>query len=157
MDLHLKRLCWLLVAMPLAGFAQESGQDSAEMAAEIDAMGPAVGSADLESMDAISEDASSEEESPEPAVSTSNLSADVRRSDTNGAVMDELDLGRTEITGNQELPKVLYIVPWQRSTPGPLLGRPVNTLLNEVMAPIDRTEFVREVDYYDDLYREDEE
>src|SRR5687768_13967342 len=27
-------------------------------------------------------------------------------------VMDSLDLGTTSITGNAELPKVLYIVPW---------------------------------------------
>jgi hypothetical protein len=66
--------------------------------------------------------------------------------------MDEIDLGRSEITGNQELPKVLYIVPWQKSDPGDLTGKPVNTLLDEVMAPLDRTEFIRQVEYYDDLY-----
>lgn len=64
---------------------------------------------------------------------------------------DTLDLGRTEVTGNQELPKVLYIVPWQKSDPGSLLGRPVNTLLDEVLAPLDREEFIRQVDYYSDL------
>ena len=68
-----------------------------------------------------------------------------------GPVMDELDLRRTEITGNRELPKVLYIVPWQKSDPGNLLGRPVNTLLDEVLAPLDREEFIRQVDYYSDL------
>jgi len=72
--------------------------------------------------------------------------------------MDEMDLGRTEITGNQELPKVLYIVPWQKSDPGELMGRPVNTLLDEVLAPLNRDEFVRQVDYYGELYGvEDEE
>ena len=65
-------------------------------------------------------------------------------------------MGRTEITGNQELPKVLYIVPWQKSDPGDLMGRPVNTLLDEVLAPIDREEFVRQVEYYGDLYGEKE-
>ena len=30
-------------------------------------------------------------------------------------VMDSLDLGTTSITGNAELPKVLYIVPWKKS------------------------------------------
>ena len=71
--------------------------------------------------------------------------------------MDELELGRTEITGNQELPKVLYIVPWQKSDPGDLTGKPVNTLLDEVLAPIDRTEFMRQVDYYSDLYGDKDE
>ena len=33
-------------------------------------------------------------------------------------VMDSLDLGTTSITGNAELPKVLYIVPWKKSDLG---------------------------------------
>jgi len=70
--------------------------------------------------------------------------------------MDEMTLGRTEITGNQELPKVLYIVPWQKAQPGELTGRPVNTLLDEVLAPLDREEFTRQVDYYGELYGDDD-
>jgi hypothetical protein len=85
------------------------------------------------------------------------LAQGVTRFEGTTGVMDELELGRSEITGNQELPKVLYIVPWQKSGPAELMGRPVNTLLEEVMAPIDRTEFKRQVEYYDDLYRQDEE
>ena len=80
--------------------------------------------------------------------------AEVRRRTSGNQVMDELTLGRTEITGNQELPKVLYIVPWQKPDPGDLTGKPVNSLIDEVLAPIDREEFVRQVDYYDDLYRD---
>jgi hypothetical protein len=67
-------------------------------------------------------------------------------------VMDSLDLGTTSITGNQELPKVLYIVPWKRSDLGDLVGRPVNTLLDEVLAPIDPEVFERHLDYYESLY-----
>ncbi len=48
----------------------------------------------------------------EPGVPSAVLAADVERRSSGGQVMDELDLGRSEITGNQELPKVLYIVPW---------------------------------------------
>ena len=68
------------------------------------------------------------------------------------ATMDELDLGTTSITGNQELPKVLYIVPWKKSDLGDLVGRPVNTLLDEVLAPVDPEVFERHLDYYDALY-----
>ena len=71
---------------------------------------------------------------------------------TSAEAEDELMLERTEITGNSELPKVLYIVPWQKSDPGALVGKPVNTLLDEVLAPLDREEFIRQVDYYRDLY-----
>src|SRR5690606_28597277 len=67
-------------------------------------------------------------------------------------VVDTLDLGTTSITGNQELPKVLYIVPWKRSDLGELVGRPANTLLDEVLAPIDPEVFERHLDYYDRLY-----
>jgi len=102
----------------------------------------------------------------EPAVDTSAepaeadadavVAQDVTRRESSGGVMDEMTLGRTEITGNQELPKVLYIVPWQKAQPGELTGRPVNTLLDEVLAPLDRDEFTRQVDYYGDLYGEEE-
>ena len=93
----------------------------------------------------------------EPRVPTAVLAADIRRRTLANGVMDEIELGRTEITGNQELPTVLHIVPWQQSDPGDLMGKPVNTLLDEVLAPIDRTEFVRQVDYFDDLYGESDE
>lgn len=100
-----------------------------------------------------------------PAVDTSAIvaeeevtpSPDIQRTTSGDRVMDTLELSRTEVTGNQELPKVLYIVPWQKSNPGDLMGKPVNTLLDEVLAPIDREEFIRQVEYYGDLYGEDEE
>jgi hypothetical protein len=69
-------------------------------------------------------------------------------------VMDSLDLGTTSITGNAELPKVLYIVPWKKSDLGDLVGRPVNTLLDEVLAPVDPAVFERHLSYYDSLYGE---
>ena len=68
------------------------------------------------------------------------------------ATLDSLDLGTTSITGNQELPKVLYIVPWKRSDLGDVAGRPVNTLLDEVLSPIDPEVFERQLDYFDSLY-----
>ena len=72
-------------------------------------------------------------------------------------VMDSLDLGTTSITGNAELPKVLYIVPWKKSDLGDLVGRPVNTLLDEVLAPVDPAVFERHLSYYDSLYGKREE
>ena len=72
----------------------------------------------------------------------------------NSRVVDRLDLGTTSITGNAELPKVLYIVPWKKSDLGDLVGRPVNTLLDEVLAPVDPAVFQRHLSYYDSLYGE---
>jgi hypothetical protein len=64
---------------------------------------------------------------------------------------DRVELGTTDITGNRELPKVLYIVPWKRSDLGDLTGKPVNSLLDEVLQPLDRDVFRRENRYYDAL------
>jgi hypothetical protein len=69
----------------------------------------------------------------------------------NPRVLDSIDLGTTSITGNQELPKVLYIVPWKKSDLGDLVGRPVNTLLDEVLAPVDPEVFERHLRYYEAL------
>ena len=82
---------------------------------------------------------------------------DVTRTTAGNRVMDSMQLSRTEITGNQELPKVLYIVPWKKSDPGDLMGRPANTLMDEVLAPVDREEFLRQVNYYNDLQGEEKE
>ena len=64
---------------------------------------------------------------------------------------DTIQLDTTDITGNRELPKVLYIVPWKRSDLGDLVGKPANSLLDEVLAPVDRDVFKRENRYYDAL------
>lgn len=73
-----------------------------------------------------------------------------------GRVMDTLYLGTTSVTGSQELPKILYIVPWKRSDLGDLVGRPVNTLLDEVLAPVDPEVFQRHLEYYDALFTDGE-
>ena len=62
--------------------------------------------------------------------------------------MDRLELDPTTITGNRELPKVMYIVPWKKADLGDLNGRPANSLLDEVLAPVDRDVFRREVAYF---------
>jgi len=62
---------------------------------------------------------------------------------------DRVELETTEITGNRELPKVLYIVPWKRSDLGDIVGKPANSLLDEVLQPIDRDVFLRENRYYE--------
>jgi hypothetical protein len=64
---------------------------------------------------------------------------------------DRLDLDSTQITGNRELPKVLYIVPWRSAELGDLVGRPVNSLLDEVLEPVDRDVFRRQNRYFEAL------
>lgn len=72
-----------------------------------------------------------------------------------GKAHDSIELDTTQITGNRELPKVLYIVPWKRSDLGDLAGKPVNSLLDEVLAPVDRDVFKRQNRYYDALKPDD--
>ncbi len=67
------------------------------------------------------------------------------------ATMDRLELDATAIIGNRELPKVLYIVPWKKSDLGDLTGRPTGSLLDEVLAPVDREVFRRQTAYYEAL------
>ena len=68
-----------------------------------------------------------------------------------GNAKDRLDLDSTQITGNRELPKVLYIVPWRSAQLGDLVGRPVNSLLDEVLEPVDRDVFRRQNRYFEAL------
>jgi hypothetical protein len=60
---------------------------------------------------------------------------------------EQVHLDTTTIKGHQGLPRVLYIVPWKRSDAGDLPGRPAASLLDEVLAPVDRAEFRRELRY----------
>jgi hypothetical protein len=62
--------------------------------------------------------------------------------------VDKMELDATAVTGNRELPKVLYIVPWKRSDLGDLVGKPMNSLVDEVLAPVDRDVFKRQLRYY---------
>ena len=63
------------------------------------------------------------------------------------AKQDQADLERSQIIGNRELPKVLYIVPWKKPGPGDLAGRPLVSVLDEALAPVDRDVFRRQVRY----------
>ena len=65
-----------------------------------------------------------------------------------GKANDRLDLDTTQITGNKELPKVMYVVPWKHSDLGDLTGKPANSLVDEVLQPVDRDVFNREERYY---------
>lgn len=89
----------------------------------------------------------------EPAPSAQTPSQPSTRRETAGgpqAVVrnDRLNLDTTVVTGNRELPKVLYIVPWKKSDLGELPSQPFNTLLDEALTPVDRDVFRREVTYY---------
>ena len=64
------------------------------------------------------------------------------------SAQDRADIDRTQIIGNRELPKVLTIVPWKKPLPGDLAGRPLTSVLDEALAPVDRDVFRRQVNYH---------
>jgi hypothetical protein len=60
---------------------------------------------------------------------------------------DRAELERSQIIGNRELPKVLYIVPWKKPLHGNMGGRAVTGVVDEALAPIDRDVLRRQVSY----------
>lgn len=60
-------------------------------------------------------------------------------------------LGATDITGNKELPKVMVIVPWKDSLGAGGVIKPTDSLLDDVLQPVDRGVFQRQIRYYGQL------
>jgi hypothetical protein len=90
---------------------------------------------------------------PAPAVNTTPAAAakptaERNSKDASHGARNELQLDATQITGNRELPKVMVIVPWKSAEPGALAGRPLNSLVEELLSPIDRDVMRRTLDYY---------
>jgi hypothetical protein len=65
---------------------------------------------------------------------------------------DNLDMDGTTVIGNRELPKALHIVPWKAADSGDLAGRPLNSLVDQTLEPLDRDVFVREIEYYEAVH-----
>jgi hypothetical protein len=60
---------------------------------------------------------------------------------------DRAVIDPTTILGNRELPKVLYIVPWKKPLPGELVGRPLVSVVDEALAPLEPDVFRRQLQY----------
>lgn len=67
---------------------------------------------------------------------------------TANAEEERIKLKETGIQGNSELPKVLYIVPWKKQVidTSPV---EVDSMVDDVMQPIDREVLHRQVIYYE--------
>lgn len=89
-------------------------------------------------------------EAPAPAATPAAPPAPAAR-EARFKTIDRLELGTTSITGNQELPKVMYVVPWKKADLGDLSGKPARSLIDEILAPVDRDVFRREVGYFETL------
>jgi hypothetical protein len=71
------------------------------------------------------------------------------------AAQDELHLDGMAVVGNRELPKALFIVPWKAPEAAMAPDRPVNTLVNEVLQPVDPDVFRRKLEYFETVHRLD--
>src|SRR5579862_3687139 len=88
-----------------------------------------------------------------PAANAPATNAAAAKPKTNSAApssksSDRIELDTTQISGNRELPKVMYVVPWRRADPGDFAGKPPNSLLDEALTPVDRDVFRRQNSYY---------
>ena len=109
-----------------------------------------------ESSPGVAADARAEAPSQGRVSQSAKAKAPVARSEGGGkgeaggknTSVDKLELQTATVTGDREQPKVMYIVPWKKSDIGDLSGKPMNSLLDEALAPVDRDEFKREVMYY---------
>ncbi len=61
------------------------------------------------------------------------------------AAEDRIEMEQTVISGNQELPKVLYIVPWRDSDQTPIAAHEPQLSLEQLFTPIHPYEFRRKL------------
>lgn len=72
------------------------------------------------------------------------------------AADDTIYLEETVISGNQELPKVLYILPWREMTAESLPVRALHFEESSVMAPVYPADHRRELGYREQLKQLDQ-
>jgi hypothetical protein len=136
------KLGMMMLATLLASAANAAEPSPAgTLSKEATAAGPAVDTSAMSPSPAKAEQSAPASSQPSTRRETANVPQAVIRN-------DRLNLDTTVVTGNRELPKVLYIVPWKKSDLGELPSQPFNTLLDEALTPVDRDVFRREVTYY---------
>ena len=58
----------------------------------------------------------------------------------------------TEIIGNKELPRVLYIVPWKPVERFEIQSPPIASIMTRKLEPIERAAFRRQIYYHDAIH-----
>lgn len=58
---------------------------------------------------------------------------------------------RSTVKGNQEQPKVIYILPWQKADNVEWNYRPEAAIINDVIRAVDYDEFVRQIVYKESI------
>ena len=68
------------------------------------------------------------------------------------AAQDSLQLEGTAITGNKELPMVLYILPWKTVERFDIESPPIVSIMDQQLTPLDRATFKRTIHYHHAIY-----
>ena len=55
------------------------------------------------------------------------------------------------VTGNQEQPKVLYILPWKPATDDSILNQRVSTQVESIFGHVERAEHLRKLEFIEEL------
>jgi len=66
---------------------------------------------------------------------------------------EKMDMEGMSVIGNRELPKALFIVPWKDPKAELTPERPVNSLVDEALQPVDPDVFRRKLDYFDTVHK----
>src|SRR5688500_12421353 len=136
----------LLVAMLLlaaAAVAQQSAPPAEDLQPGVDTSAPSQAPASTPPAAAKPAPAAS------PATANKPAAKPAQKSAQSGNAKDRLDLDSTQITGNRELPKVLYIVPWRSAELGDLVCRPVLNKLDAELKPVERDDFRMQNHYFE--------
>ena len=72
------------------------------------------------------------------------------------AAQESLQLEGTEITGNKELPMVLYILPWKSVERFDIESPPIVSIMDQKLVPLDRATFKRTINYHQAIYSKTE-
>jgi hypothetical protein len=61
---------------------------------------------------------------------------------------EQTELEGITITGNKELPNILYVISWKSSELPPVADIPLASLIEHALEPLDRRSVLREEQYY---------
>lgn len=153
--LHRALLALLSVASLTIAAADEPRPEDIDPAVDTSAPSEPAAATAADSAEAENTSSATESRAARSDAASDNTAESTSARATSSGARDRIELDTTQITGNRELPKVLYIVPWKRADLGDLVGKPVNSLLDEVLTPVDRDVFRRENRYYRALMPEE--
>ena len=65
---------------------------------------------------------------------------------------DRIQMEGTEIKGNKELPRVLYVVPWKMAERFEIESPPIDSIMERRLTPLDRAAFRRTIRYHEAIF-----